>query len=126
MCHGQDVSDSEEQILKLSQHLTNTNDPQALDGVRVLDVTGPAGFYCTKLMADLGADVVRVDLPEPDLSGGPGPFVGSDRDPDQIRWGSESATQGRYNVPPFATRNMVGARTPQSRRPGCAKKPQGK
>jgi crotonobetainyl-CoA:carnitine CoA-transferase CaiB-like acyl-CoA transferase len=39
-------------------------------------------------MADLGADVVRVDLPEPDLSGGPGPFLGSDRDQNQslYRW----------------------------------------
>ena len=27
----------------------------ALDGVRVLDMSGPMGVYCGKLLADLGA-----------------------------------------------------------------------
>src|SRR4030043_404442 len=29
-----------------------------LDDVRVLDLAGPSGLYCTKLFADLGADVM--------------------------------------------------------------------
>src|SRR5690348_8316823 len=38
----------------------------ALAGYRVLDLAGPLGVYCTKLLADLGADVVRVEPPSGD------------------------------------------------------------
>lgn len=34
-----------------------------LAGVRMLDLSGRLGAYCTKLLADLGADVVLVELP---------------------------------------------------------------
>jgi crotonobetainyl-CoA:carnitine CoA-transferase CaiB-like acyl-CoA transferase len=37
-----------------------------LDGVRVLDVSGRIGAYCSKVLADLGADVVKVELPSGD------------------------------------------------------------
>lgn len=36
---------------------------RALDGVRVVDLSGPMGNYCGKLFADLGADVVLVEPP---------------------------------------------------------------
>lgn len=36
----------------------------ALAGYRVLDLTDESGAYATKLLADLGADVVRVEPPE--------------------------------------------------------------
>ncbi len=54
----------------------------------MLDISGPAGFYCTKLMADMGADVVRVDPPDAAVDRYPGPFYGSesDRDHSIYRW----------------------------------------
>src|SRR3954467_12799554 len=48
--------------------------PAALADLRVLDLAGPMGVYCGKLMADLGADVIRVEPPEGDAARRLGPF----------------------------------------------------
>ena len=53
--------------------------PEALSGLRVLELSGPPGFYCGKLLADLGADVVRIDSSQTE-SPDPGPFLGCDED----------------------------------------------
>jgi benzylsuccinate CoA-transferase BbsE subunit len=47
---------------------------QALDDVRVLELQGPRAQYCGKLLADLGADVIKVEPPGGDPARRIGPF----------------------------------------------------
>lgn len=46
----------------------------ALDGVRALEVGGELGSWCGKLLADMGADVIKVEPPEGDAERGYPPF----------------------------------------------------
>src|SRR5688572_9563643 len=56
----------------------------ALDGIRIVDLSqGIAGPYCTKLLTDLGADVVKVEPPTGDVTRRLGPFPGDIPDPDK-------------------------------------------
>ena len=48
--------------------------PKALEGYRVLDLADEKGVYGTKLLADLGADVIRVEPPGGDRTRDIGPF----------------------------------------------------
>ncbi|GIW07684.1 MAG: putative CoA-transferase [Dehalococcoidia bacterium] len=50
----------------------------ALGGLRVLDLAGPLGWYCTKVLADLGADVLRIEPPGGDPARRIGPFLDGD------------------------------------------------
>ncbi len=61
-----------------------SNDSAPVRGYRVLDLGGQFSLYCTKLLADLGADVIRVEPP----GGGDAvrkaePFAGDEPGPDR-------------------------------------------
>ncbi|HEY2987899.1 MAG TPA: CoA transferase [Candidatus Binatia bacterium] len=43
--------------------IVKTNGTAPLSGYRVLDLAGPLAFHCVKLLADMGADVVKVEPP---------------------------------------------------------------
>ncbi len=55
--------------------------PGALDGVRVLDVAEPLGAFVSRILGDLGADVIKVEPPDGDPGRYLYPFVikGSER-----------------------------------------------
>ncbi len=54
-----------------------------LSGVRVLDLAGPPGAYCGKLLADLGADVIKVEPPGGDAARRIPPFFHDDPHPEK-------------------------------------------
>jgi benzylsuccinate CoA-transferase BbsE subunit len=49
--------------------------PAALSGIRVLELPGPAGQYCGKMFADLGADVILIEPPGGAHTRREGPFL---------------------------------------------------
>ena len=53
-----------------------------LTDLKVLDLAGPIGVYCTKLLADLG-DVVHIERPAGDPMRGIGPFHGDEPHPER-------------------------------------------
>ena len=60
---------------------------QPLTGYRVLDLSGPLGVYCGKLMADMGADIVKVEPPGGDPMRRIGPFVRDEPHPERsLHW----------------------------------------
>jgi len=55
----------------------------ALDDIRVLDLAGEPGMYCGKLLAELGADVLKIEPPGGDPARRIGPFFQDEVDPNK-------------------------------------------
>lgn len=55
----------------------------ALFCLKVLDLAGPIRVYGPKALADLGADVIRVEPPGGDAMRELGPFYGDSPDPEK-------------------------------------------
>ena len=54
-----------------------------LDGVRVVELSGAEAQFCGKLLADLGADVIKVEPPGGEATRGIGPFLADQPGPDR-------------------------------------------
>ena len=55
----------------------------ALTGYRILDLTDSRGAYCSKLLADLGADVIKIEPPGGDPGRDMPPFLNDERHPER-------------------------------------------
>lgn len=60
--------------------------PGSLAGLRVLDITGERGASCTRLLADMGADVVKLEPPGGEPSRGLAPFLDDVPGPNRSLW----------------------------------------
>jgi len=63
--------------------LNEREDNSLLGSFRVLDLTDEKGVLCTKLMADFGADVIKIEPPGGDLMRNIGPFYHDEQDPEK-------------------------------------------
>ncbi|MBM4443871.1 MAG: CoA transferase [Chloroflexi bacterium] len=65
-----------------------------LDAYRVLDLTDEKGFICGKTLADLGADVVKIEPPGGDRARNIGPFFGDTPHPEaSLYWMAYNANK---------------------------------
>ncbi|MDO8670530.1 MAG: CoA transferase [Dehalococcoidia bacterium] len=62
---------------------TELSNESIYSDLRVLDLAGEMGAYCGKLLADLGAEVIKVERPGGDATRRIGPFVGDDPHPEK-------------------------------------------
>jgi benzylsuccinate CoA-transferase BbsE subunit len=67
-----------------------------LSSYRVLDLTNENGFLCGKILADLGADVIKVERPGGDPSRNVGPFYHDEPHPEKslLWWAYNTSKRG--------------------------------
>ena len=67
-----------------------------LGGYRALDLTDEKGFLCGKLLADLGADVIKVEPPGGEPGRNIGPFYKDERHPEKslLWWAYNTSKRG--------------------------------
>ncbi len=67
---------------------------RSLDGLCVLDLSDEKGFLCGRILAELGADVLKIEPPSGDPVRRRGPFAGGKADPERsIPWLAHNASK---------------------------------
>src|SRR5215211_1504770 len=68
----------------------------ALSGYRVVELAGPLGEWCGRLLANLGAEVIKVEPPGGGATRDVGPFVDDEPDPDRSLyfWHNNTSKRG--------------------------------
>lgn len=82
----------------------------ALDGLRVVEIAGDiAGPYCTKLLADLGAEVTKIEPSSGDPLRSWGPFPGDVNDPNRCGMFEylNAGKRGRQSISMLTSRYCV-------------------
>lgn len=81
---------------------TSTKEPSMpgpLTGVRVIDLTAAlAGPYCTMILADLGADIIKVEPPGGDVTRRVGPYPPSTTDQPTLGGYFQSINRGKRSI----------------------------
>jgi crotonobetainyl-CoA:carnitine CoA-transferase CaiB-like acyl-CoA transferase len=77
----------QERTVTASEQTRQTDQPAALAGYRVLDLSGEEGQFCGRMLAGLGADVIKIEPPEGDDVRRRGPFFHDRIHPEySLRW----------------------------------------
>ena len=63
--------------------MESRGDSSVLQGVRVLEIGGELGAWCGKLIADMGATVIKIEPPEGDPTRAYEPFYEDQPDPNK-------------------------------------------
>ena len=78
----------------------------------MLDLSGPVGAYGGRLLADIGADVVKVELPAGDELRRQGPFAGRRSDPERSLTFAYYHANKRGIVIDYRSAEALGVRWP--------------
>jgi benzylsuccinate CoA-transferase BbsE subunit len=74
--------------------MMNQGDPSLLGAYRVLDLTDEKGFLCGKMLADLGADVIKIEKPQGNEARRLGPFYHDIPEPEKsLYWFAYNANK---------------------------------
>ena len=78
--------------------MTDSQQPGALAGLRVLELSDEKGQWCGKMMADLGADVIKVEPPGGQSTRRVGPFLNDVAHPERSLyfWHYNTSKRGRH------------------------------
>ncbi len=78
-----------------------TGRERMLRGYRALDLTDETGFFCGKILAELGVDVIKVERPGGDPSRESGPFWSGARGPEKsLYWFAYNASKRGITLDP--------------------------